>query len=555
MITRAFLEMDLHTDRARGSIGNFLEEELSAANLGLDTGARRHLDNFRSFLQTYHVARYGYWPPTRSSAFPKELYLSMYVDFSNLYSYLADTQSSEPWRSNNGGICVHQTVCAFNERQKYDPLPFSLPLLPRTALSEGRPKSQMSLRALVTTAKENSSRHHRTEKARASLRSASNTLPADVYDNELLQQYMAFEDKQAEKPDADVSLADARRVRWLLIYGVLQTLGSIMSAPPEVRTTEGAPYALCVLTEGIPPWEFESRSASIASQMPTPLSATFPPDVQRPLTSGTETPPISIEPDCDASEFLKPRRDDLGDATAKRDSAQLRKTANRASFLKRASTMRKRSNSQPIVVVETGPSEFVSGRTLAELVYGEKLPESPVPDASAAADKAHDEKDSQDNVEEPRSPTSDEMHFLLPANSAEYSQTPSSESSSVPSLAFSTTSREVADGDPLELEHAYLVNAHAGTRRIDEDMLERGYRIPRGFVKIMGPGVTRTIHSGSLPRSVTRGYDYFEQIEGAESGTATPDSPSLGIDRAAAIALDGNIDDESIAMYRSQRRF
>ena len=49
LITRAYLEMDLHINRVTNSLSNFLEEEFSPKYLGIGKGARAHLERFRSF--------------------------------------------------------------------------------------------------------------------------------------------------------------------------------------------------------------------------------------------------------------------------------------------------------------------------------------------------------------------------------------------------------------------------------------------------------------------------------------------------------------------------
>src|SRR5947208_2438694 len=90
--------MDVRLEKASHALSNFLEEELSSSNLGISNGARVHLDRFRSFLQSYYVAKLGYYPPSSPNpdqdTFPKSNLLSMYQEFRNLYEYLADNNST-----------------------------------------------------------------------------------------------------------------------------------------------------------------------------------------------------------------------------------------------------------------------------------------------------------------------------------------------------------------------------------------------------------------------------------------------------------------------------
>lgn len=132
--------MDMRLDYCGRRLGTFLEEDLSDAHLGLSSAARAHLDKFRSFLQSHFVAKLGYYPPTsctdKSAAFPKNVYGQMASEFQKLYDFLVDTSvtatDSMPVISisQQGGICVAQSVQAFDQRHKYQPLAHPVPLLP-----------------------------------------------------------------------------------------------------------------------------------------------------------------------------------------------------------------------------------------------------------------------------------------------------------------------------------------------------------------------------------------------------------------------------------------
>lgn len=55
LITRSRLEMDMRLDDCGRSLRTFLEDDLSDPHLCLTSGARAHLDKFRSFLQGHFV--------------------------------------------------------------------------------------------------------------------------------------------------------------------------------------------------------------------------------------------------------------------------------------------------------------------------------------------------------------------------------------------------------------------------------------------------------------------------------------------------------------------
>src|SRR2546423_14869093 len=136
MILKARLEMDVRLDRVSRSVINFFELDLSGAHLGLHQTAREHFDRFRSLLHAYYIETYGFWPPAgfqNSLHGQRPLYLSMYSDFSSLYCYLVDPSSTSSLTDNkpaDGGLCVLQTIKAFDERHRFETLPHPMPLIP-----------------------------------------------------------------------------------------------------------------------------------------------------------------------------------------------------------------------------------------------------------------------------------------------------------------------------------------------------------------------------------------------------------------------------------------
>ncbi|KAL9031385.1 MAG: hypothetical protein Q9196_000569 [Gyalolechia fulgens] len=260
LIMRAHLEMDLRLEHAGRSLGNFLEDDLSGAYLGLSPAARIHLDRFRSFLHSFYVGKYGYWPPTRSdpssAALPKSTSRAMYFEFRNLYAYLADPTSGPDLPSNrpaDGGICVVQTITAFDKRKKYASLPHPLPLVPEPLVLFGRQKTG-AVRKLFKYSQVQ--KIERRTAALAALSAATNPSDTKVMDCSLVREYLRFEKTWTlQEKDESVSCSDARKVRWILIYALLQTLVSVTRAPPEVRDTEGVPYPLCCQIAGTPPWD------------------------------------------------------------------------------------------------------------------------------------------------------------------------------------------------------------------------------------------------------------------------------------------------------------
>lgn len=309
LITRAFLEMDLHLTRVSRAVSTFLEAELSPSNLGLPPGPRAHLERFRSFLHSFYVDKFGYWPPPKGTSFSRDLCRSMYFDFKALYDYLVDTDSSESLQAQkpaDGGICVLQNVQAFDKRHKYTPLPHPLPLLPITPQPTGRIMAQRNLVALRLGNKQSKTDKQLTQLA--ALSTATNSKKTTVANAPLVRVYKIFERDSLDKHKEKVSISDARKVRWILIYATLQMLVSVTRAPREVRDTEGPHYPLCCLTAGTPPWKHRPTDESAPASDSGYASAETSARTQGAATSQPATPAngpsYSIRPDCEASDYI-----------------------------------------------------------------------------------------------------------------------------------------------------------------------------------------------------------------------------------------------------------
>ncbi|MCJ1243104.1 hypothetical protein MMC30_000301 [Trapelia coarctata] len=296
LITRAHLEMDVRLDRAGRALGDFMEEEFSLGYLGINSDAQKHLERFRSFLQSFYIQRHGYWPPTlnrRTSALPKSILLSMYFDFRNLYEYLVDqtfTASMAEIRSTAGGIYGLESINAFDKRYKYATLPNPLPRLPANAAFPAPQKSKPFAKLFGN---KQAKMEHRMAEYTALVR-ATNCDDIKIMESGLVREYFRFEREWTLREEEKISSPGARKVRWLLVYTILQTLISVTRVPQEVRDTEGVTYPLCCQTAGTPPWNTSKpspppttatpsrnghkRSSAIITpiELPTPISQIHP---------------------------------------------------------------------------------------------------------------------------------------------------------------------------------------------------------------------------------------------------------------------------------------
>jgi hypothetical protein len=181
----------------------------------------------------------------------------MREDFEALYDLLVDDQCSKSYAmppTAHGGICTIQLVQSFDLQHDYETLTHPLPLIPDTNGRNSRRKAWLHGRVSL--------RSDRKVTAHAALVNASNLIKPGVSQNDLVKAYKRFEEDSIMSPNkADklekVSLVDARKVRWVLIYATYQVLRHATDLAPELEEGEihEAYYSLSALTEGLPPWD------------------------------------------------------------------------------------------------------------------------------------------------------------------------------------------------------------------------------------------------------------------------------------------------------------
>ena len=257
--------MDVRLGRASKMLGDFLEDDLSKNHLGLTSEAQKHLERFRSFLHSFYVQRHGYWPPTvmkrKSTSFPKSMLRAMYFDFRSLYEYLVDHEfpASMAMKSPTGGSLYRfQSISAFDKRNRYTTLPLPLSRIPEVDSLSAQQKSK----PLSKLFGNKQAKMNRRMASLCALAAATNREDVKVVESGLVREYSRFEREYTLREEDGISSVDARKLRWLLIYSILQTLISVTRAPQEVRDTEGVDYPLCCQTAGTPPWNVKKDSST-----------------------------------------------------------------------------------------------------------------------------------------------------------------------------------------------------------------------------------------------------------------------------------------------------
>lgn len=313
LLRRARVDLDAKLGQMGAMLSTFLQDELSEAHLGLYPGARAHLERFRTMLNGYYAARFGfgYYPPPspdgRGKIFAVDVFRTMREDFEALYHYLVD-YTFDPSQSiqlpTQGGICALQSVQSFDTRQDFETLDHPLPKVPDVPQPAPSKKFSWFSKSLKVPSAQRA-------ETLVALVKATNVKDMKVIQNGLVRVYRTFEEDsiyfpvKADKHE-NLNPADGRKVRWILIYALYQTLRNATEPPPEVRDPVGAPYHLSIATDNLPPWSMEDGTQSPSKPGQISRNSSFistsgwcTPTEYMPKTPDTMSMSIEIKPDID----------------------------------------------------------------------------------------------------------------------------------------------------------------------------------------------------------------------------------------------------------------
>ncbi|KAM0820545.1 hypothetical protein AB5N19_06364 [Seiridium cardinale] len=313
LLRRTSLSMEVKLGQMGTMLSTFLQDELSEAHLGLHAGGRAHLERFRTLLHGFYAAKLGYYPPPsvhpRTTIFEVDIFRTLRDDFEALYQYLVD-ETFEPSQgvlpSAQGGICALQSVQSFDKRYNFTTLKHPLPLLPNI-------RQQTSSKRMTWFGKQPKISASQRNETHIALLQATNESNIELLDNDLVRAYRKFEEDSIYSPikgdkQEQLNLVDARKVRWILVYAVYQTLRHATEPPAEVRDVEGAPYNICISTTNLPPWKEEESVPSFV-RVQTDQITRNPSVSTSGWSANTDTPATS---DAHLSFDIKPDIDYLG---------------------------------------------------------------------------------------------------------------------------------------------------------------------------------------------------------------------------------------------------
>jgi hypothetical protein len=275
--------------------------------------AKGAADRLQKFFVQHYSQKFGQWPPVTAwqgqeasvmgqlagdangdedTWLTRTVAQTLQKDFSALYDYLVDrdivwdeseTRSSRKWmmvsKSGNRGfeadspdIPVTDMLIEFDNKLRFPHIPHPYALVPESVplaatnssasgkdglfggVRSGR-KASATGSGIGSVGAANSRSGALERRIQLAYTEATNMclLGSDFTHSDLIDAFSKFE-KADKVGDLDPSVA--RRGRWVLIYGILQTLASVSVDAPNVRYRDHVPYHLSPRLRGarLPPW-------------------------------------------------------------------------------------------------------------------------------------------------------------------------------------------------------------------------------------------------------------------------------------------------------------
>lgn len=237
-------------------------------------------DRFRKFLISYYQQEFGTWPPACQSG--EELWLTrlrvkhLQDDFAALYDYLVDRKvtwdgredrSGRKWNlvratdrkfnPDAGDLSFTDLIVQFDNQNQIPHIPHPYPLVPASVHQKTSKDGLFKIGKVSGKSGGNKNVSNFEEKMavrKAGLDYVEATNANLLGSNASNRLVSAFADFEKIDLVGEIDPFAARRGRWILLYGILQSLAAVSVDAPNLIYTQDVVYHLCAKYEGIPTW-------------------------------------------------------------------------------------------------------------------------------------------------------------------------------------------------------------------------------------------------------------------------------------------------------------
>lgn len=275
-LQNASMEMEERIHRAQMWLHSFNFTEMWPTSSAPPSSARGCFDRLRKWLCNYYENAFLHWPPTSDQTWlTRDMVMRLRNDFYGLYDYLVDReaafdgpqfgsgqkwtivhQSNQTFRADTYELPFTDILIGFDDRNNFPHIPYPYPKTPKSIPIHNKSKSAFTLKRPTSPADIQA----QSRRKALSYSEASNVyILRDQYmHTDLVTNFIKFE--QNDQVDS-LDPFEARRGRWLLIYGILQVLATVSVDSPNLRYKENCQYHLSPQMKGVVPWAEPDSSA------------------------------------------------------------------------------------------------------------------------------------------------------------------------------------------------------------------------------------------------------------------------------------------------------
>jgi hypothetical protein len=321
LIERGSLELEIRIETAEKRLQSFDFSDMWSTYGPMPSaavGVKAAFDSFRKFLVGFYTSGYWSWPPSipengaGSAWLTRDLVRRLQNDFGCLYNLLVDRDliwDENEARSGRKFLIVSKgekkdfeadvdemrftnMLIGFDNRHQYPHIPHPFPITPPS-------KPGSNIKSMFTGSKKQREQEIRAlERSRAlGYSDATNVtkLGAEFVHNGLVESFSIFE--KTDRP-VEQNPAEARKGRWILLYGILQVLATLSVDTPGIRWTQDTAYFLNPRLVGTPPWRGQSGDETTHKQSHcwvVPNTWDVPADVWSPDDRGSRQPARRVQ--------------------------------------------------------------------------------------------------------------------------------------------------------------------------------------------------------------------------------------------------------------------
>lgn len=269
-LENANMEIEERIHRAQAWLVQFDFSEMWSTSLTQGGVARGCFDRLRRWFCKYYENAFLHWPPSSEQTWlTRDLVVRLRNDFYGLYDYLVDrdiifdgteyrpgqkwaitSRSGANFRADTYELPFTDILLTFDNRNEFPHMPHPYPITPSSAPVLTKSKSAFGLNKKSPSPMEMTAQSRRKSLSYAEASNVYNLRDNCVH-TDLITNFIRFE--QSDHVES-LDPFEARRGRWILIYGILQVLATVSVDSPNLRYKEGAQYHLSPQMKGVVPW-------------------------------------------------------------------------------------------------------------------------------------------------------------------------------------------------------------------------------------------------------------------------------------------------------------